>query len=427
MSIVVICVDGLPTHLLGGYGNTLFETPAIDSCVARGFTLERCLLSGDRAGRDVVRNRWLETFASAGWQVTRFCHPAVATEDREPITQVVFDFPVASVPAQDWLEAGPAIFLSQVLGYLDSVNDQRHCVWVDFPLLQVAWDAPVAWRAYLAGEGDPDVLQTTEVPAIVGEGKDLQATDPDMRLVWEQACSAQVMLLDHCVEVLTDWLKENWVDASLLLTAAAGFSLGEHGNIGWFSESVYAEQCHVPFVFSPPGQPNAIRVPGVQSREDWLGEVGNVIRAVSEPSQISTDLQSRSQTRWCWSDYSLFSATAESQRQAVMTWSDTEVAIRTPAWSFRWEEDRQVQLFAMPDDRFEQNDVADRCQTLAHQFLKNVVAFGGCLFPPEFEDTWWAQADETHATIEQWGSDDGESGSEMGLRQLSEVFWIAAT
>lgn len=427
MSIVVICVDGLPTHLLGGYGNTLFETPAIDSCVARGITLERCVLSGDREGRVAVRQHWLESFAAQGWQVTRFCHSGAAMDDTEEFSQVVFEFPASPLPAQDWLETGPAIFLSQVLGHLDAAPSQRHCVWVDLPLMEVAWDAPVAWRSYLSGEEDPEVLQTTQVPAIVGEGRDLQSSDPDVRLVWEQACSAQVMLLDHCVEVLTDWMKDNWPNASLLLTAEAGFSLGEHGNIGAFPDSVHSEECHVPFVFSPPSQPNPVRVPGVQCREDWLVEVGRVVRETEQASQISHQLQARSQALWQWADYSLFATAPESQRLAILTWSDREMAIRTQAWSFRWEKDRQVQLFAMPDDRFEQNDVADRCQTLAHQFLKNVATFGYCLFPEEFEETWWGQADETHATVEQGDLEDRESNAELGLGQLPEVFWIAAS
>lgn len=411
MSIVVICVDGLPVHLLGAYGNSLLETPAIDSMAARGFVLERAFLSGDRGYRAEQIHRWMRSYSQADWEVVRFVpqpsHLATSQLDvtavessgsGDEIETLAIGLVESATAAEDWTECSTTIFVSQVLAQMDVMNlDSKKCIWIDLPLLNTSWDAPLNWRERLAGDDDPDVLTQVQVPSIESESEigTLQTLDPDLRFVWEQAASAQVMLLDRCVEVIAEWVADAWPDCSLLLTAHQGFCLGEHGQIQWGSKQVYSEVAQVPFVFSAPSQTNSVRVPGVQNQSDWLDLVGQVNRQATA-EELAAHLEAQSQDRFHWCRYSLFSSGDEQleQRNAVITWSDSQVAVRTNQWTFLWNRDQAVYLFVAPDDRFEQNDVADRCRSLANMFLKNVARFGASLGHYDAA-LWWANADET--------------------------------
>lgn len=428
MSLVVVCVDQLPAYLLGPYGNTMFPTPAIDQLAAQGFTLERGFLQGELLHNRLSRNQWLSNWQQQDWQVTCFDQ---SEDELDFATQIPLEVPRSHQNASDWTECTTAIYTSQVLAHMDSLPlTDRQIVWIDLPLLRTSWDAPLAWREYLAGEEDPEILTGIQIPNLPHSSSqpgNLQTVDPDIRLLWEQACSAQIMLLDHCLEVLQDWLAEAWPSASILLTSQQGFSLGEHGGIGEI-DNVHSEQTQVPWIFSPPDQPSAVRIPGVQSTEEWSQLVQEILSQDRETAAIGQRLEHESQQKLGWCQYSLFGQLPAEDRQAVLCWNQTQVAVRTNLWSFIWSRSPRVQLYVAPDDRFEQNDVADRCHALANLFLRNVGRFGYSLFTQLPDDCWWLQADETQAALPQNSEENPESSREWeaGLADLPEDFWIAA-
>lgn len=430
MSLVVINVDGLPVHLLGAYGSTLFPTPAMDQLAANGILLERGFLTGDLAYRQAARQDWWEPLETAGWQLTQYVAAHDVTDSDEVIAIPV---PKAIVSASDWTECATSLFTSQLVGHWESMSPgQHHVHWIDLPLLAIPWDAPLAWRQYLAGEDDPDVIQDVVIPHQSpgnSPSANLMTLDPDQRLLWEQACCAQIMLLDHCLEVICNWLAGNWPGSTVILTADGGFPLGEHGGVGPDPSSVHAEQVQVPWILCPPQQPFGVRIPGVQSTTEWFALVAESLQATQAPDGLGGELETRSQDQFHWNQYTLFQEeeSGGEGRQAQMSWSPTQVSIRTHQWSFVWRRDQSVHLYVLPDDRFEQNDVADRCQPLAHLFLRHVRKFASCLFDSLPESLWWMEADETLAGPASEGElDENEPlGRPASLSQLPDEFWMA--
>jgi hypothetical protein len=82
---------------------------------------------------------------------------------------------------------------------------------------------------------------------------------------------------------------------------------------------------------------------------------------------------------------------AELARQVVCSAFGEERSLRTPAWFLRRAGD-EVRLYVKPDDRWEINEVSDRCGDVAGRLLKLLeageqeLAARGRLSPRELDD-----------------------------------------
>jgi arylsulfatase A-like enzyme len=188
--------------------------------------------------------------------------------------------------------------------------------------------------------------------------------DPDEAWGLCQAYAGQVSLLDTCLGALLEFLQGAPAgnQTLLVLTSARGFPLGEHQRIGPCDEALYSELVHVPLLLRFPDQLAA----GARSQ------------ALVEPADLWATLLDW----WGVADHAA-SATAGSLLPIVRQETDAlrdrlciagqgaQRAIRTPAWYLRAAD--EPELFAKPDDRWEVNNVAVRCQEVV-QCLLDVLA-----------------------------------------------------
>jgi arylsulfatase A-like enzyme len=235
-------------------------------------------------------------------------------------------------------------------------------MWCHLGGLGSAWDAPLEFRQAYCEEGDPPPPETAEVPERM-----LPADyDPDELLGVVQSYSGQITLLDTCLGAFLDFFYGLSISSETLLTltSARGFPLGEHGRVGPCDGALFGETVHVPWLVQLPDA------------------VGAAVRSQSlvEPADLWASLLDW----WAVGD-APGSPTAESavplvRQQAgllrdrlCLTGPDGQRAIRTPAWYLRGRVDPE--LYAKPDDRWEINDVASRCQDVVESLQDTLTQY----------------------------------------------------
>jgi len=179
-----------------------------------------------------------------------------------------------------------------------------------------------------------------------------------------QAYAGQVSLFDVCLGALLEFLDESRQNRATLLTllSARGFPLGEHRRIGPCDDALHGELTHVPWLMRfPDGLGQSVRSPAlVQPADlpptllDWWG-----IHALPPLAPASSLMP-------------LAREDLESIRDRLaLIGRDNAWALRTPAWYLRHAD--KPELFVKPDDRWEVNDVADRCHEVV-ELLEQVYS-----------------------------------------------------
>jgi arylsulfatase A-like enzyme len=232
----------------------------------------------------------------------------------------------------DWLDSAPEAFL----------------LWCHLTALGGPWDAPMEFRLRCTEPDDPDPPDSAEVPWRVLE----HDYDPDELLGVTQSYAGQVLLLDTCLGALWEFLDSSPAgrDTLVILLSARGFPLGEHRYIGGCGGGLYGELVHVPLMLRLPDRAGAAgRSQALVHPIDLWATLLDwwEVRAIPEAPGADSLLP-------------LVRDAAPAPRDRLcLTDGAHEEAIRTPAWYLR--DAGSLELFAKPDDRWEANDVADRC------------------------------------------------------------------
>jgi hypothetical protein len=237
-------------------------------------------------------------------------------------------------------------------------------LWIHSQGWQSPWDAPLELRAALLDDEDP------EAPAYVNPPARINAEDHDELLGLRAAYAAQTIVLDECVGGLLALLAELGLAESphVALVGCRGYALGEHGCLIRESRSLYSELLHVPCLFWQRGSaPAPPRRGGLASVDDlqaslaaWFDRKG-AGAAGCDGADCAADEKE------------------EKKRSFVAALGDHgERAMRTCSWMLRLPprprgEDEaalpSLEVYVKPDDRWEANEVADRCGDVAERLL----------------------------------------------------------
>jgi hypothetical protein len=413
MGLLVINVDHLPTHLLGPYGNSAVPTPTLNTWAGRGGVVDWAFQSGPGATLAQVPIRQdlrltadlcLTPGQDGQWAWPGGGGDESGGEDDFFPTWVPFD--LQPKLAEGWERSSVARYLERALSQWALAQpgpDAR--IWLDLPLLSTVWDAPRAWREYLAGDDDPEIYLGCEPPYLLlpsakqGGLLEHSGLDPDLRMSYEHAAGAMIMLLDHGLEWLQNCLAAlpGGAAMAIILTAETGFGLGEHFGLGSLPDAMWTEQTHVPMILNLGSQGSfPFRISGVQAQDrvlrHWWNDPTLLAGSSSDTgAQYSNRVIDGALEQIGWLDYSLF---GQQRREAVVGVSPNQIAVRTNAWSVIWKVAHLPLLFIRPDDRFEQNDLSSRCREVAAGFqwyLPELLwYFGGQQreIPSQFRETW---------------------------------------
>ena len=355
--VVCLIMDRLSVEMLGAYGNTWVGTPCFDNLAFSSILFEQNLLTspfikhfynavwhGGAASGDALPGR----FGANGLDTLLITDEIKLKGDQSGFADISFIAPEfdsnGSCTETEKFFAAAAEQLARV--------DKSALVWLHSNCLGRDWDAPYEMRKWYAAEEDPPPPKSQDAPHFL-TGPD---TDPDEILGWVQAYAAQVSHWDQCLGHFLDVIDDHPIlkDALLVVGGCRGFPLGEHRAVGAGSLDnpdceLYGELLHFPMLCRVPGGPYAVRHSGLMQPEDlfammrqWLDQDGK------DAALLGTNFLE-------WENFSRSAVISEHSNGG---WS-----VRTPAWFFRYpgQADKSGELYLKPDDRWEVNNVADRC------------------------------------------------------------------
>ena len=337
-NFLCLTVDGLHGGMIGAYGNGWIQTPTLDLLATESVVFDRyytdsldivTVFDSLWAGVDVFREKGYRTVLLT--DDTDVFHHAAATGFAEVhrLDSANTENPADSLEQTLFFEA-----LATVIDLLDSNRTEPYFFWLHLRGFHGPWDFPMTERAKYQADGDPEPYSDVVPPMLDGD------IDPDMLQSVMEAYGGGVSVLDAALGGLLDSLQEGELGANTLLLFAStrGFALGEHRRIGPDTR-LYGENLQLPLM---------IRFPdgfGATVRSPMLFQSGDLRKFLADPTSLRT----------------LIAGETETFHESLTFYGENgESAFITPEWFLRRNSVR-TELYVKPDDRWEVNDVADRC------------------------------------------------------------------
>lgn len=390
--LIVLSLDALSAGALGCYGNDWVGTPAIDALAAESLLFDFALT--DVPTVDALRSFWSGNSAAARkrgaaapadllpklWN-SAGKHSLLFTDDRSILTfreaaafdeQISMNAPDEPTIVADLAETHLASFFAQAAEAIAEFSESESpgLIWLHGGSLATCWDAPLEYRHRYRDEDDPPPPDLAEPPAtFLPAGEEY---DPDELLGLRRAYAGQVAALDELLETFLGFLSEQGLlhEAHFLLLAPRGFGLGEHGLIGFPPEAgtgnaLHEEYLHVPWIWRFPDslaandRRAAEHLSGLDQPADLLPTVWSLL-GLARSTEVSDGVDHALQDDNTDQDRRVLALSLSADGQAA--------AIRSRAWHLNRPFDEQpADLFAKPDDRWEMNNVADRCPEIVEQ------------------------------------------------------------
>jgi arylsulfatase A-like enzyme len=385
VNAICLVIDRLHHGFLGALGNTWIETPAFDQLAAESFLFDQMLVDSPQLG-PLYRSFWQGWHALAPAIENRSTLPGLLREAGVQCTlltdeSAVIAHPLAiefdnciqiDPPWQSQMAAEGAYEETHLarcfLQIIDWVQTAKRpfFLWCHLGSLGTTWDAPQECRERYWDESDPPLLATADVPDRMLK----PGFDPDELLIYTQAYAGQIALLDTCLggflQVLDDLPLAH--KTMLALTAARGLPMGEHLRIGPCDEALHGELVHVPLFLRFPERLGAsARSQALVEPADLWATLLDRWKIVVPPSPTATSLMPLVREE-----------PAPTRDRLVVAGRGQERAIRTPAWYLRTTE--PPELYAKPDDLWEVNNVANRCQEVVECLLDAADQFEQAIY-----------------------------------------------
>lgn len=368
-SAVMVSIDRLGAGHLGPFGNTWLPTPQVNRLASESVLCETALIdSPDLA--DAFRAWWtgrhvVEPDADPGQSLAALAQrqgltTLLVTDAAEivalPLAQQfdehLFVEPLDLAESAEAVEETSLFQLFQAASEALAERPQPIFAWIHSRGMTGHWDAPYDLRAALADDDDPPVPTFVLPPE-----KHLPAGfDPDEVLGIVQAYGGQVRLVDECLGRLVESLAAHPQHDELLLavTAPRGCPLGEHGRVGPCDSAIYNELIHVPLIIRLPRMAQRLtRVQRLVQPADLWATIVSACGWAEAPAGPSTRSIVGTENA------------VPARRDVALIRGPHERAIRTPVWFLRESQSAdgpRHELFAKPDDRWEANEIASRCQ-----------------------------------------------------------------
>ncbi len=409
---LIVTIEGLGTNLVGCYGGAIAPTKNLDSFACRSIVFDQ-FWADTLKPVDVLESMWTgKHFACRLNDPSIACHglferAMLITDSADVIddaTRADFgsvlciestlddgdededgDEADGDIDELDQEQTEIARLFEAALGQWATQRDAFPVLWIHSRGLNGKWDAPYDYRCVMCDEGDPEPPRET-APA---ELKINERTDPDE--VFKLACAmgAQAMVLDDAWAMVEEFLEQLGIagDCLQVLAGVQGYPIGEHGWVGHGGNGLYAESLHLPLIVRPGnGLHVGVRVPFMVQPNSilntllgWLAEDG----LESEGDAITTDLVSEVEA------YPAELWPAKNQFAYACSNGQSHAAV--PAWSCRWSlgntaepsDAERIELFATPDDRWQQNEVSQRAQSIVDELTERRDAWLKCCMGSE--------------------------------------------
>jgi arylsulfatase A-like enzyme len=390
MNTIVLAARGLPAGFLGPYGNEWVATPNLDRLAADAVVFDNHYADAPelaaacrtwRTGRrgitggdfDLVRH------------LNRYGVRTVLVRHARPGNDLPADF------VADWsrvIDAPPSPAdrspIDALVRALQTLAAELGAttpwlVWVDIDRFVPPWDAPSdVFEAYIEGlfdddgplDPEADPSGASELPpqadAVVEPWLDpptgwFDGDDVASRELLYRTFAAAVTTFDADFGRLWKAVESlGWLDAAnVVLTADRGTPLGEHGVIGLHRPWMHEELIHLPLIVRLAGAEHAGRRVAALTQTpdltptllDWAG--------VPLPDGIDgTSLAAACRGEALPPRIAFGGLELDGRRESYLRTADWHLIALAEAPAEDDDDPRGVQLYAKPDDRWEQNDVS---------------------------------------------------------------------
>lgn len=399
---VVLVVDRFSPHYLSPYGNTWTITPACNQLAASGILFEHAVANSTQIA--AIYDAMLRGCELAGTPPHKRSLLAVFNEQRL-FSQLVTDSPevarlqICSQFAEaDLLEIEPSQgaatridetamgrFFAAATDRL--LNSSAHLTWLHCRGMSQAWDAPFALREQFAHEDDPPPPTELQPP----QGELPQDADPDLLQGWAWAYAGQTLVFDHLLHQLVHVCQQHPDPTLLVVLGARGVSLGEHGF--WStqdcatadvetettssplpSHTLFSQLTHIPLLIAlndaAKNHDDLPRIDG-SSRSQTLVQHHHLYDTLCAWFQLPRDARrpERPEQNLLAIPQSELQVNGVASTELAVCRSAQQLHLRTPKWAGLFQDDLQAcQLYLKPDDRWDFNDVADRCPRVVEAF-----------------------------------------------------------
>ncbi|MCA9216303.1 MAG: hypothetical protein KDB27_24715 [Planctomycetales bacterium] len=372
---IVLIVDGLGTGSLGPYGISSVDTEGFNRLASESIVADHAMIdavdlnliyrSMTRGGHAGYSHEWYDgrdslpkAAAKSGVHTIWFSdHAAIAevsvSSDFQRQIALSSQIPDANRLSDGVEQSWMATYFAEAIEAVSQMRDGSNLMWLHCPGMAVAWDAPMSFRCQFAGPDDPSPWPDAAPP-------ELATDDPDERFRIECAYSGQVVLFDMLLSNFLQAIDSLPSEPLLIVAGGRSFPLGQHGKIGFDQAPLQPELVHVPMF---------ARFPRLSSTQS-LFENHVRLQSLIQPADIFSTLAN-------WFDETKDIAEGQGferclthptgdERELAVTVGEYELSIRTPYWFAccygpSSTESAACQLYLKPDDRWNLNDVADRC------------------------------------------------------------------
>ena len=381
MNAICLVFDRLHAGYLGAYGNAWIETPAVDRLASQSFVFDQALIDTPDLDR-IYRSYWQGRHALLPDAPPGDC-PSLAACLRElgVATALLTDDPLVArhplaVDFDEIIDIDPpwecrdaeqieqthfARCFVQIIDYLQSAREP-FMLWCHLAGLGTIWDAPLSFRRAYKDEDDPDPPAGAEVP----EQTLAEDHDPDELLGIVQCYAGQVSLVDSCLEAFLEFLQDLKAggETMLALDVLARISAGRTWPRGAVRRGplrrIGAVAADAPFS----GRRRRGRAePGACPAGRSLGHVlASGGKSLPRRRALASSLLPLVRQ----------DATALRDRLCIAG-RGAERAMRTPAWYLRAASEGE--LYVKPDDRWEVNNVSNRCLEVVECLQDELVKY----------------------------------------------------
>jgi len=379
-SAIVVIVDRLGSGYLGPYGNTWIDTPEFNRLASQSWVFEQAI-SDSASLSQVYRSYLLGTHAMCPEPDSgTLALPQMATQagldtalitdepclEKHPLVagfreRIRLSPSMATTASEAEEQTHFGQLFSTALNWLSGA-ETPFLLWLHSQGMERAWDAPWSYRERFADEEDPRPPEFVRPPNHPLGPND----DPDDILGIAQAYAGQLSLLDLCLGILLDTVEDcPFCDETLIFFASPrGFPLGEHGRLGACGDDLYGEVLNTPLMlWVPRSMGEGGRVPTLVQPGDLSPTVSKWLDLPFSPACCGRDLLELTQDE------------PDRQRECACSLGDRQRSIRTPAWFLREDDSGSKALYSKPDDRWEVNEVADRCVEVVPSLIATLDQF----------------------------------------------------
>ncbi|MEQ8836608.1 MAG: sulfatase-like hydrolase/transferase [Lacipirellulaceae bacterium] len=380
-NLLLIVIDGWRASSLGAYGNSGLPTPNCDKLASESLLIDHLLCDSVELP-DFYDSLWnakhsLQNHSDEYSILNRLADKGYRTSlytDEPWLAEAATNLPLEQLSFLDLERTKAASSVAETsCGELFAIageqlaksrgNDPR-IAWIHARGFHGPWDAPMEYRQQRLVEGDPPPLDFVTPPQFI------ESDDPDELFQYRTAYEAQMAVLDECLGDFFAAAYSTIAESTLMVLAGSrGFALGEHGTLGTDARPLYGELLHVPCLLLAPNIDQPI------PRFSGLTQPMDLGATICDSMQLDVDSASKDGR----SLLPMIANDADNWRQWILSGSGSgsESALRTPAWLMRTSEGTS-ELFVKPDDRWESNEVANRCPEVlaAMQALQTQLSKG---------------------------------------------------